>query len=114
MAHVLRDLFSQVVKNLGDNVDILPAVGGAVEDMERPDVDEIEDVLINPDTREVTDFLEVPVPDLHNLYRPTPYSAAIDICIAISLTGACAPTTLPRASRPLGLSPSNWRKSAQR
>ncbi|MCL4552772.1 MAG: hypothetical protein M1305_04370 [Candidatus Marsarchaeota archaeon] len=43
LAHNLRDLFGQVVKNLGDNMDILPAVGGAVEDMERPDEDEMED-----------------------------------------------------------------------
>lgn len=57
---------------LNDSLDILPAVGGAVEDLLQPDVDEIEDMLVNADTREVTEFLELPTPDLRNLYRPTP------------------------------------------
>jgi len=47
-------------------------VGGAVEDLLQPDVDEIEDMLINADTREVTEFLETPVPDPRDLYRSTP------------------------------------------
>jgi len=57
---------------LNDSLDILPAVGGAVEDLLQPDVDEIEDMLINADTREVTEFLETPVPDPRDLYRSTP------------------------------------------
>jgi len=57
---------------LHDSLDILPAVGGAVEDLLQPDVDEIEDMLINADTREVTEFLETPVPDPRDLYRSTP------------------------------------------
>lgn len=47
-----------------NNLDTLPAVGGAVEDLLRPDVDEMEDMLINRDSREVTDFLETPRPDI--------------------------------------------------
>jgi hypothetical protein len=36
-----------VLTLLADNIDILPAVGGAVEDLLRPDVEEMEDMLIN-------------------------------------------------------------------
>lgn len=51
---------------------ILPAVGGAVEDMLMPDVDEREDMLLNLENHEVTEFLETPAPDPRELYRPTP------------------------------------------
>jgi hypothetical protein len=57
---------------LAGNLDILPAVGGAVEDLLQPDLDEIDDMLVNAESREVTEFLETPAPDLRNLYRPTP------------------------------------------
>jgi len=57
---------------LGTNVRILPAAGGAVEDLQHPDVDEIEDVLLNQAVGEITEFAETPVPSLSNLYRPTP------------------------------------------
>lgn len=57
---------------LGNSVRILPATGGAVEDLQHPDVDEIEDALLNRDTGEITDFAETPTPSLTNLYRPTP------------------------------------------
>jgi len=43
-----------------------------MEDLERPDEDEIEDILINRDMAQITDFLEVPAPDPAHLYRPTP------------------------------------------
>jgi len=61
-----------VLTLLGDNLDVLPATGGAVEDMLRPDQDEIEDMLINRDSSEVTEFLETPTPDLSDIYRPAP------------------------------------------
>ena len=64
--------FQPALELLQDNLDILPAVGGAVEDLLRPDVDELEDALVNAESREVTEFLETPTPDLRNLYRPTP------------------------------------------
>jgi len=35
-------------------------------------VDELEDMLVNRDVKEVTDFLESPTPELSNLYRATP------------------------------------------
>lgn len=57
---------------LQENLDVLPATGGAVEDMLRTDVDEIEDMLVNKDSKEVTDFLETPAPNPRNIYRPTP------------------------------------------
>ena len=66
------DFLEPVLHLLHNNLDVLPAVGGAVEDLLRPDVDEIEDMLINAESREVTDFLETPAPDVRNLYRPTP------------------------------------------
>jgi hypothetical protein len=61
-----------VISLLGSNLDILPAVGGAVEDLLQPDLDEIEDMLVNAKSREVTEFLETPAPDPRNLYRSTP------------------------------------------
>lgn len=60
------------VQLLGNNLNILPATGGAVEDLQHPDVGEIEDALINPDTGKITDFAEIPEPSVQNLYRPTP------------------------------------------
>jgi hypothetical protein len=57
---------------LAQHLDILPAIGGAVEDLLRPDMDEVEDMLVNAATREVTEFLETPTPDSQTFYRPTP------------------------------------------
>lgn len=61
-----------VLKVLNDNVEVLPATGGAVEELLQPDVDEVEDMLVNAGSREVTAFLETPTPDPRELYRPTP------------------------------------------
>jgi len=61
-----------ILSVLTQNLRVLPATGGATEYLERPDVEELEDYLVNADTREVTEFLETPTPSLHNLYRPTP------------------------------------------
>lgn len=66
------DFLQPILSVLESNLDILPAMGGAVEDLLRPDVDETEDMLINRESREVTDFLETPTPDPQHLYRPTP------------------------------------------
>jgi len=57
---------------LGKELKILPATGGAVEDLQHPDQDEIEDALINKDTAEITAFAEVPEPDISHIYRSTP------------------------------------------
>jgi len=67
-----QDLLTPLLSVLRDNLDILPAVGGAVEDLLHPDVDEVEDMLLNRESREITEFLEIPTPDLANIYRPTP------------------------------------------
>ncbi|RMD63602.1 hypothetical protein D6833_05455, partial [Candidatus Parcubacteria bacterium] len=61
-----------VLELLGNNLHILPATGGAVEDLQHPDVEEIEDTLINRELSEVTAFAETPTPSPHQLYRPTP------------------------------------------
>lgn len=57
---------------LGNNLRILPATGGAIEDLQHLDVDEMEDALLNREVGEVTDFAETPTPSLANLYRSTP------------------------------------------
>jgi hypothetical protein len=57
---------------LGKELKILPATGGAVEDLQRPDQEEIEDVLVNRDAGEITEFAETPEPEASNIYRPTP------------------------------------------
>ncbi len=61
-----------VIDLLGKEVKILPATGGAVEYLQHPDQEEIEDALINKETETVTAFGETPEPDLQNIYRPTP------------------------------------------
>jgi len=71
MANPLSFL-APVIDLVGSNVRILPATGGAVEDLQHPDVDEVEDTLLNRDVGEITDFAETPTPSLANLYRPTP------------------------------------------
>src|SRR5262249_41230667 len=57
---------------LANHLDILPASGGATEDLLRPDQDEVEDMLVNAESREVTEFLETPTPNIRDIYRPTP------------------------------------------
>jgi len=71
MAHPLAYL-TPVLNLLADNLNILPATGGAVEDLQHADVDEIEDALLDRDGGEVTAFAETPEPSVSNLYRPTP------------------------------------------
>jgi hypothetical protein len=66
------NIITPALKLLGDKIDILPASGGAVEDLQRPDEDELEDMLINRDSQEVTTFAETPEPSIANLYRLTP------------------------------------------
>jgi len=67
-----QQFLTPVLSLLQNNLDILPAVGGAVEDLLGLDVDEREDMLINVETREVTEFLERPTPSPPDIYRPTP------------------------------------------
>jgi hypothetical protein len=57
---------------LGKEIKILPASGGAVEDLQHPDQEEIEDKIINKDGDTVTAFAENPEPNPQNIYRKTP------------------------------------------
>lgn len=61
----LLDLLSKEIK-------ILPATGGAVEELQHPDQEEIEDIVINKDVETVTSFAETPEPNPQNIYRKTP------------------------------------------
>jgi len=67
-----RDSLRSVVGVLAESLTVLPATGGAIEDLQLPDVGEMEDMLVNAETKEVTEFLETPTPTLSGLYRPTP------------------------------------------
>lgn len=68
----LFEYLSPAITALSASIDVLPASGGAVEDLQWPDVDELEDMLINRENGEITGFLETPAPTLNNLYRSTP------------------------------------------
>lgn len=60
---------------IGSNASVLPASGGAFEDMARPDVEEADDRFFGSkeDSEEgFQDFAETPAPDWRQLYRPTP------------------------------------------
>ena len=53
MANPLAQL-SPALELLGNSLNILPATGSAVEDLQHPDVDEKEDALINRDVGEAS------------------------------------------------------------
>ncbi len=58
---------------LGKNVNILPATDKAVKDLQHPDQDEIDDVLVHQEMgKEITAFAETPEPSTNNIYRTTP------------------------------------------
>jgi hypothetical protein len=60
---------------IGNNATVLPATGGAFEDMARPDVEEADDRFFGSEAeakRGFSDFAETPVPNWRELYRPTP------------------------------------------
>jgi hypothetical protein len=57
---------------LAGNPDILPVAGGAVEDLLQPYLGEFHHRLFNAGSRELAEFLETPVPNLHHLYLPAP------------------------------------------
>ncbi len=60
------------IELISNRIDVLPATGGAVEDLQRPDEDELEDMLINRECGEITAFAETPEPSVSSLYRSTP------------------------------------------
>lgn len=57
---------------LARNCNILPAIGGAVEELLHPDQEERDDLFINRGGEDVTAFLEDPEPSPSDLYRHTP------------------------------------------
>lgn len=71
MPNQLRSI-SPFLDLLSNEIKILPATGGAVEELQHPDQEEIEDIIINKETKTITAFAETPEPDYKNLYRPTP------------------------------------------
>lgn len=63
------------IELIGNNASVLPASGGAFEDMARPDVEEADDRFFGSlkEAQEgFRDFAETPAPDWGSLYRPTP------------------------------------------
>ena len=68
MANPLSGL-TPALEVLAQNVDILPATGQAVEDLMRPDQEEVEDEILNGDALQAGVLIESPSRDL---YRPTP------------------------------------------
>lgn len=63
----LRNILELIEKN----IKILPAVGGAVEDLVHPDQDEIEDKIINKEDEIINSFAEIPEPNPKNIYFET-------------------------------------------
>lgn len=62
-----------ILKDLAQEVEVLPAVGGAVEDLERPDFEEREDQALNEDEKVFETILERdPSGARPSLYRATP------------------------------------------
>ncbi|MDI6857238.1 MAG: hypothetical protein QME71_02860 [Dehalococcoidia bacterium] len=57
---------------LGKGTQILPASGGAVEYLQRPDQEELEDALVHAGEQHITAFLEDPEPSIDDIYRLTP------------------------------------------
>ncbi|MEO0026291.1 MAG: hypothetical protein ABIK54_06000 [candidate division WOR-3 bacterium] len=57
---------------LQESIKFLPAVGGATEELVRPDQEEIDDTLIHSQLNKITDFAEVPTPSIDQIYRPAP------------------------------------------
>jgi hypothetical protein len=56
------------------NASVLPAVGGAFEDLARPDIEEADDRFFGSQCdaeRGFDTFAEFPTPDWGDLYRPT-------------------------------------------
>jgi len=68
----LQDL-RDILKTLAQDVEVLPAVGGAVEDLERPDFEEREDQVLNEEEKVFeTIFERDPAAHRPPLYRPVP------------------------------------------
>ncbi len=72
MMKALQDL-RHILKTIAQELEVLPAVGGAVEDLERPDFEEREDQALNEDEKVFeTVFERDPSAPTPRLYRPVP------------------------------------------
>jgi hypothetical protein len=60
-----------ILNLLGSEIKILPAIGGAVEELQHADEEEVEDKIINKEDI-IDTFAETPEPTANNLYRKTP------------------------------------------
>lgn len=61
----------EILKDIAQHVDVLPAVGGAIEDLERPDFEEREEQALNEDEKVFETIFERD-PAGVRLYRPVP------------------------------------------
>jgi len=64
-----------VFELIRQNAKVLPATGHAFEDLEKPDIDEVDDLLYHKDEEgggRISAFAESPEPDHHAIYFPTP------------------------------------------
>jgi hypothetical protein len=69
------EFLGPAIELIGRNASVLPATGGAFEDMARPDVEEADDRFFGgkKEAQEgFQDFAETPAPSWRELYRPTP------------------------------------------
>jgi len=71
MANPLKQI-SPTFDALNRHLKVLPATGGASEELVRPDQEEIDDALINRSINRVTEFAESPTPNIDRIYRSTP------------------------------------------
>lgn len=71
MPNPLRDI-TPILNLLGEGLRILPATGGATEELLHPDHDEIDDAIANREVDIIESFAEEPEPKYPNIYRPTP------------------------------------------
>lgn len=65
-------ILSKAIEILGSEINVLPATGGAVEYLHRPDADEIDDALLNAEIDHVREFAEDPAPSRAANYIPVP------------------------------------------
>jgi len=66
---------TSILELLGREVRVLPAIGGAVEELQHPDPEEREDSILDSASNIegiINTFAEVPAPDPRNIYRKTP------------------------------------------
>lgn len=71
MANPLNEIIG-LLDIVGKRIKVLPATGGAVEELQRPDLDEIDDKIVNEEDELIDTFAEEPEPTPTQLCRYTP------------------------------------------